>query len=95
VTVRLWRFINLSLHVGRWPRDFVAGTNGGSAMQAQHWYWVGAAAALLLATVAGIAEARRQRRDRLDDIGWVPWRGIQVAAVFTFLAAVILGFKLG
>lgn len=73
----------------------MAGTNGGSAMQAQHWYWMAAAAALLLAIMSGIAEARRQRRDRLDDIGWVPWRGLQVAAVFVLLAAVILAFKLG
>jgi hypothetical protein len=73
----------------------MAGTNGGSGMHAQHWYWIGGAAALLLAIVAGVAEARRQRRDRLDDIGWMPWRGIQVASVFAMLAALILALKAG
>ena len=64
-------------------------------MQAQHWYWVLGGAALLIAIVAGVAESRRHRRDRLDDIGWVPWRGIQVVAVFTLIAAFILALKLG
>ena len=63
-------------------------------MQAQHWTWIAGGAALLLAIVAGVADHRRQRREALDDIGWVPWRGIQVAAVFCCLAAVILAVKL-
>jgi hypothetical protein len=49
---------------------------------------------MLLVIVAGVADQRRHRRDRLDDIGWVPWRGIQVAAVFALLVAVILAVKL-
>jgi len=64
-------------------------------MQAQHWTWIAGGAALLLAIIAGVADHRRHRRDSLDDIGWVPWRGIQVADVFGFLAAVILAVKLG
>jgi hypothetical protein len=63
-------------------------------MQAQHWTWIAGGCALLIAILAGVADHRRQRRDRLDDIGWVPWRGIQVAAVFCFLAAAILAVKL-
>jgi hypothetical protein len=63
-------------------------------MHAQHWYWIAGAAALLLALGAGVAEHRRSRRDRLDDIGWVPWRGIQVAAVFAMLLVLILALKL-
>jgi hypothetical protein len=44
-------------------------------MKAQYWYWVAGAVALLMALLSGVAENRRSRRERLDDIGWVPWRG--------------------
>jgi hypothetical protein len=64
-------------------------------MLAQHWYWWAGGAALLVAIVAGLAEERRLRRERLDDIGWVPWRGIQVAACFAMLLVLILALKLG
>lgn len=64
-------------------------------MHAQHWTWIAGGLALLVAIVAGVADHRRNRRRRLDDIGWVPWRGIQVAAVFALLGAIILGLKLG
>jgi hypothetical protein len=64
-------------------------------MGAQHWYWIGAGVALLLAIVAGVADARRNRRDQLDRIGWMPWRGIQVAAAFAALMLVVLALKLG
>ena len=50
--------------------------------------WSGAGAALAVAIVAGLADWRRARRTNLDDPGWVPWRGIQAAAVFAaFLLA--------
>jgi hypothetical protein len=64
-------------------------------MLAQHWYWWAGGAALLVALVAGLADARRLRRERLDDIGWMPWRGIQVAAFFAMLLVLILALKLG
>ncbi len=64
-------------------------------MHAQHWYWLAGGIALLIAVVAGVADARRHRRNRLDDIGWMPWRGIQVASVFAMLAALILALKAG
>ncbi|WP_114951868.1 hypothetical protein [Sphingosinicella terrae] len=57
--------------------------------QAGYW-WGGAIAAVILAVVAGVADWRRTRRRSLDDPGWVPWRGIQVAALFAAAAAVIL-----
>jgi uncharacterized membrane protein len=65
-------------------------------MSAQQWFWIGCgAAALLIAVAAGIAEGRRQRRDDLDRTGWVPWRGIQVAAVFAMLGVLMLAIKSG
>lgn len=69
--------------------------NDGSAMHAQQWYWIAGGAALLVAILSGVADHRRSRRERLDDIGWVPWRGLQVAAFFAMLAVLILALKLG
>jgi len=49
----------------------------------------------VVALVAGLADRRRSRRRSLDEVGWVPWRGIQVAAMFAVVGGLILGFKLG
>ena len=59
-------------------------------MTTQIWLWLGAGAALVLALVAGIAESRRHRRRSLDRPGWVPWRGLQVAAFFATITLAIL-----
>jgi hypothetical protein len=76
------------------PR-ITGGTNGGSAMKAQYWYWVAGAVALLMALLSGVAENRRSRRESLDDIGWVPWRGVQVVAVFAMLLILFFALKVG
>ena len=55
-------------------------------MTIQAGLWTGTGAALALAVVAGVADWRRNRRRVLDDAGWVPWRGIQVAAFFAAVA---------
>lgn len=47
------------------------------------WTATGASAALML--IAGVADWRRANRSRIDDWGWVPWRGVQVAALFVGL----------
>ena len=52
--------------------------------------WAAAAAALALAVLAGVADRRRERRRNLDESGWVPWRGIQVAALFAAVALAVL-----
>jgi hypothetical protein len=64
-------------------------------MTVQHWIWGADGAALAVALAAGVAESRRVRRHDLDRTGWVPWRGIQVTALFAALALAILAFKLG
>lgn len=57
-------------------------------------YWTATGAAIALAVLAGVRDWRRiHRRRAIDDIGWVPWRGIQVAAFFAALAFAILAMK--
>ena len=62
-------------------------------MTTQAWMWTAAVAALALAWLAGAAERRRSTRRELDDPGWAPWRGIQVAAVFAILLFAVLALK--
>jgi hypothetical protein len=64
-------------------------------MTTQIWLWGADGAALALAVVAGVAESSRNRRRSLDRPGWVPWRGLQMAAFFTILAFTILALKAG
>jgi hypothetical protein len=57
-------------------------------MTTQAWLWWADGAAVALALVAGVADWRRTHRRRaIDAVGWMPWRGLQVAA---FFAAVLL-----
>ncbi len=60
-------------------------------MTTQAWLWTAAGAALALALVAGVADWRRTHRRRaIDAVGWVPWRGLQVAGLFAaFLLALL------
>ena len=62
-------------------------------MTAQQWLWGADGAALALVLVAGVAEARRNKRSSLDAPGWVPWRGLQVVGFFGVLAFTILALK--
>lgn len=56
-----------------------------------HLIWVADGAAVAVVLVAGIADWRRgKRRTSLDDTGWVPWRGIQMTAIFAAIALAIL-----
>jgi hypothetical protein len=70
--------------------------NGGAAMTIQGWMWTADGIAAAVAVLAGVADWRRVHRRRgIDDIGWVPWRGIQVAAAFAVVALTILAWKAG
>ena len=62
-------------------------------MTTQAGFWTAAGAALVLAVAAGLAERRRSRRRNLEDLGWMPWRGIQVTSFFAVLACAILALK--
>jgi len=52
-------------------------------MSAQHLIWTADGAALAVALVAGVADWRRTNRSTIDGWGWMPWRGVQMAAIFT------------
>ncbi|HYI63323.1 MAG TPA: hypothetical protein VEW71_00405 [Allosphingosinicella sp.] len=62
-------------------------------MTTQAWMWTAAGAALALAVLAGVADRRRGRRRELDNPGWAPWRGIQVAAFFAILMFAVLAVR--
>jgi hypothetical protein len=40
-----------------------------------------------------VADRRRQRRDRLDQVGFMPWTGITVGAVLVTLVTLALAIK--
>jgi len=58
-------------------------------MTIQAGLWTGTGIALAVAVVAGVMDWRRNRRPDFDEVGWVPWRGIQVAGFFAALAFAI------
>ncbi|GGE96265.1 hypothetical protein [Sphingomonas prati] len=51
-----------------------------------------AGAAVLVAVAAGVMERVRQRRRHVAGVGWMPWSGVTVAALF--VAAMCLGVGL-
>lgn len=62
-------------------------------MTARDWLWGADGAALALVVIAGLAEWRRGHRRDLDNPGWVPWRGIQVAGFFALLLLTVLALS--
>lgn len=59
-------------------------------MTVQASLYAGVAAAFVLFVLAGAMESRRQGRRDIDAAGWVPWRGIQILAVFAALACLLV-----
>lgn len=60
-------------------------------MTGQDWLWAADGAALALALAAGVADWRRTHRRRaLEAVGWMPWREIQVVALFAVLVLAIV-----
>lgn len=54
-----------------------------------------AGGALAFALLAGLAERRRQKRRHVAGVGWVPWSGLTVTALFVAAMCVGLGLKGG
>jgi hypothetical protein len=59
----------------------------------QHLLWTADGVALALVLVAGAADWRRSKRTNLDATGWVPWRGIQMAAIFAVVVLATLAVR--
>ncbi|OZA92892.1 MAG: hypothetical protein B7X57_06795 [Erythrobacter sp. 34-65-8] len=47
----------------------------------------------LLAAIAVVAEKRRNARPSLDQVGWVPWTGIFLAATLCGAMFILFGVK--
>jgi hypothetical protein len=62
-------------------------------MTMQEWLWSADGAAAALVVVAGLADWRRSRRHDLDDTGWVPWRGVQMAGFFAVVIFAVLALR--
>jgi hypothetical protein len=54
--------------------------------------WTGALLCAVVAAWAAIADRRRGRRTRLDQVGWVPWGGVLLTALL--VGAVCAGVAL-
>jgi len=54
--------------------------------------WLGAAGAAGIAVVSGLGQYRRQKRKRIDDVGFVPWQLIQVLSMIG--AAILVSLAL-
>jgi len=52
-----------------------------------------AGVAVAVAVLAGLAERRRQTRRHVAGVGWVPWSGVTVTALFVAAMCVGLGLR--
>jgi len=60
-------------------------------MQAMLWWVAGAAGAV--AGLAMLADRRRARRRDVDRVGWVPWHGLVILAIFVGAVSVALALR--
>lgn len=54
---------------------------------------LGAGAAGAVAIAAALAERRRQKRRHVAGVGWMPWSGVTVAALFVAAMCVGVGLR--
>ncbi|MGQ0588385.1 MAG: hypothetical protein ACT4N8_02475 [Sphingosinicella sp.] len=62
-------------------------------MTSETMLWTATGVAAALVVLAGVADWRRANRSRIDDWGWMPWRGLQVAALFAGLLLAALALR--
>lgn len=60
-----------------------------------HLWVVVAGVAAIVAVVSIFADRRRHKRKSFDDVGFMPWTGISVAAMMVTLLAAALAVKGG
>jgi hypothetical protein len=58
------------------------------------YFWASSSTvAILVVLGSSIADRRRQRRARIDDVGFMPWTGITVLATLAAVATAALAIK--
>jgi len=62
-------------------------------MTMQGWLWTADGIAVAIAVLAGVADWRRVNRRRVDGWGWMPWRGLQMAALFVAIGVAIVALR--
>lgn len=62
-------------------------------MTSQAGLWSLAAAGAAVSALSALADWKRSRRRDLDRPGWVPWTGLQIAAILVTLVAAALALK--
>ena len=60
-----------------------------------HMWGVIAVLSAIASVLFVLADRRRQKRDRLDHVGFVPWTGLSVFAMGLTLIAAVLAVKAG
>lgn len=60
-----------------------------------HMWGVIAVLSAIASVLFVLADRRRQKRDRLDHVGFVPWTGLSVFAMGLTLIAAVLAVKVG
>jgi hypothetical protein len=61
----------------------------------QQQLWGGAVAAILLAVLSGLGEARRRKRRRFDRVGFMPWHLIQMLSMIATVVLASLALHAG
>jgi hypothetical protein len=62
-------------------------------MTMQDWLWGADGVLVAFALLAGVADWRRTRRDTIDGWGWMPWRGVQVMALFAAAGLAVIALR--
>lgn len=60
-----------------------------------HIWAIVALVAAAVAIVSIVADRRRQRRSKLEQVGFMPWTGISVGAMMVALVSLALAIKAG
>lgn len=60
-----------------------------------HIWGAAALTSVIVILISSLAERRRHRRAKIDDVGFMPWTGITVMAVMVAVIATALAIKTG